>query len=103
MSKRNSYVLWKKKHQHLNWFPFLYIIDQPVLVLQPPELIENGTALFRCEAKFGGPWNGILKAHFPYLKMYYAHGPYLALPMVNMTEVVNNTVIQVCNYIFVIY
>ena len=71
--------------------------------MDPYHPVENETAIFRCEAKFGGPWNGISKAHFPYLKMYYAHEPYLALPVVNMTEGVNNTFILVCHNIFVIY
>ena len=76
----------------------LYITDKPSIELKPSILIENDTAVFRCEGKYGGPCKEqISMGYCPYLKLFYSQDPDSELLAVDMTEWENNTLIKV-NY-----
>ena len=79
----------------------LYITDKPSIDLKPSILIENKTAVFRCEGKYGGPKKDKISAdHIPYLKIFYTHDTEVELPAVNMNAWEENTLIKVGKILF---
>ena len=91
--------IFSKDKYYLTISTFKYFTDKPSLVLKPPLLIENNTAVFRCAGKFGGPpREHISKYHHPYLELFFAEEPNTKLRAVDMTDQKGFTLIKVSDY-----
>ena len=68
----------------------------PSVLFDPPNPIENETAVFQCVAQFEGQRKDeIPEDHLPYMRMFYAHDPNQELPAVEKTDLKRNIFIKV--------
>ena len=77
---------------------------EPSIILKRAVIVENDTAVFRCEAQFGGlPKNQLPVDDIPFLRIFYADNPKQDLSGVDKTNPEGNILIKVSCIIDMIF